>query len=565
VVTTTVAAANNRVGGLAGTNNTSGTISGSYAVGMVNAQGSGSAVGGLVGKNAGGVNNAYSMVVTSGTDSTVGGLAGENSGSIEHAFSVGATTGQNSTVGGLAGLNSGTFADSVWAINTSGQAKGVGSGPADGVQGLKWNDMLNSDNFAAWDTGVWGVTNGVLPYLKWQYKGTPSPALVFSGTLQGGSGQTVNAVYNGTQIGQGNVFGVNGFYYGVGLAESGVPTDGQMLLLYVTGDPNYKATGLYRLGGSGLGNGDLRRNTLIVDGGGTTVSNHDLQNALGANSALKSADVIYTYNVGKVTVNGDFEAHNYVLSKDRLLGTGGYGASLVTTGSITIDTPGDFIFNAGTREAAYHSPDNINLNNEQYITAGGDITITTGGSLIIKPGVLNYTELQAGGDITLVAKGGFVNYSGPKALVAGGRWLVYAPEQLIYSANTRLFYDARAYDYTLEFNRLLQWTDLAKAAGKSGELTYDARGGLVNDFTLWGTAYDPDVALSNSGNGFIFTAVNPAVRTPTPTQIQRRDAVSAAQSGSIRQLEPTDSAGSSQQSTEEDLSFLTILDGGVSI
>jgi len=100
----------------------------------------------------------------------------------------------------------------------------------------------------------------------------------------------------------------------------------------------------------------------------------------------------------------------------------------------------------------------------------------------------------------------------------------------------------------------------------SDELTYDARGGLANDFTLWSTEYDPNVVPSNAGNGFIFTAANPATQPLTPNQIERREAITAAQSGNSQSLEPVMLNITTQGSNEEeDLPFLTIIDKGVAI
>lgn len=583
MVETTGSAANNIVGGLVGTNDITREITGSYVTGLVSAQGDGSTVGGLAGKNDGKVEHSYSMVVTrsTGAGGNVGGLVGENTGTgtIRNAFSVGAVTGSGGNVGGLVGSNGGTITNALWATDTSGQANGVCSGPDTGVRGLTFADMRRSANYdGTWDAGKWGITDSFLPYLKWQYSTTPT--LAFTGTVEGGAGQRVNLVYNdyvngARQIGQAHVFGADGFYYGVG---TGTVQGNIQMLLYVAGDPNYKATSVL-LAGTGLTNGYLKKDTLYVDLTGASQPNIEvLRNAKGN---LATDDIIYDYDpFTGITVYGDLEAKNFQLEQGGTIYSGSNrGIRAVATGSaagsITINNDGDFIVNDGF--SADHQ--GVYPPGDQQIRADGDINITTGGYLVLRHGATTYTQLIAGGNITLTAKGGFANYSGANALSAGGRWLVYAPAQMIYPTDRALFFDYSLYPDVINGTNTYMMPDGTRRNIReltmdtaNGEIGYDVRGGLSGDFVLWGRNYGD--AIPAAGSGFIFAESSPLTRPLTPAQIQRREAVNAAQSdhnqtgagptGPDRRLDTAaPPLAKVPGESKETLPFLTVTDGGI--
>ncbi|TWH51617.1 filamentous hemagglutinin N-terminal domain-containing protein [Sporomusa sp. KB1] len=543
----TASGATSTAGGLVGINTSTGAITGSYDTSAVTVSGAASTAGGLVGENDGSITNSYSMIKTSGTGagSTIGGLAGINNGTIATSFSVGATTGTDSTVGGLVGVNNGTITDAVWCTTTSGQTTGIGSGSgtATNVQGLMWANMLKSSNFSTWDTSKWGITNGFLPYLQWQYDGTPTQS--FTGTVQGGTGETINVVftnYSGiTQTAaQAYEFGVDGFYYGMGTTS--VPTN-RAVLLYVAGDANYKANSIYRATSNGLTGSKLIKDTLFIDNSGATSdTDPSIWNVF---TTYQSPDeILYTFGtlngVSGLIVNGNLIANDISL--------GNSTNSIIATGSITITTPGDIMFNNNFHA---NNLDSFDLGNQQLVALGGDITITAGGNIILRHGATNTTELTASGDVTLVAGTGFLNDSGANAIVAGGRWLVYAPDQLIYSSNTALYYDARTYD------KLSRMT--SKVDSPSSELIYDARGGLTGDFVLWDGQSAPA-----TGSGFIFTAANPLTRPLTPAQLQRNAAITEALISNAR-LGSIVTPAADLAVSSETLPFLTIVGEGVAI
>ncbi|KPQ26548.1 MAG: bifunctional secretin / adhesin [Halomonas sp. HL-93] len=136
------------VGGLVGHNYKS-TVSNSYATG--NVEGSTDRVGGLVGynDNSSTVSNSYATgsVMGSGSGSDVGGLVGKNSVS---------TVSTSYNVGGLVGSNEGDVNASFWDTETTGQADSAGG------TGLSSTEMQNPSTFtdAGWDETVWSFGAG---------------------------------------------------------------------------------------------------------------------------------------------------------------------------------------------------------------------------------------------------------------------------------------------------------------------------------------------------------------------------------------------------------------------
>ena len=98
----------NRVGGLVGNNSGSGSISNSYATGTISA--TSDTAGGLVGNNdTGAISDSHANGNVSGGN-TIGGLVGKNtnSASITNSYAIGTATGTGGTVGGLVGNNEGS-------------------------------------------------------------------------------------------------------------------------------------------------------------------------------------------------------------------------------------------------------------------------------------------------------------------------------------------------------------------------------------------------------------------------------------------------------------------------
>ncbi|HOC58887.1 MAG TPA: GLUG motif-containing protein, partial [Smithellaceae bacterium] len=142
------------VGGLVGQNESTGSITGSYAACAVT--GSGYDVGGLVGQNFGPITDSYATGSVIGTSYRVGGLTGRNTSTITGSYATGAVTGNGYGyyIGGLAGWN-----DSAGVISDS-YATGA-------VTGKLYVGGLTGQNFGAITgshaignvTGVVGANN----------------------------------------------------------------------------------------------------------------------------------------------------------------------------------------------------------------------------------------------------------------------------------------------------------------------------------------------------------------------------------------------------------------------
>jgi len=135
------------VGGLVGDN--SGTINSSAARTNVNARANltGANSGGLVGYNSGRISNSY----TTGnviSKKGLGGLVGTNSfGTISNSYARTGLLSSPSTkdIGGLIGINAGTIDNSYWDITTSGQTGSAGG------NGLSDDQMRQQSSFSGWD------------------------------------------------------------------------------------------------------------------------------------------------------------------------------------------------------------------------------------------------------------------------------------------------------------------------------------------------------------------------------------------------------------------------------
>ncbi len=163
-----------QAGGLVGTNEQKGSISASYAIGVVGDVGTTSELGGLVGLNNGSISFSNSLGrVDCGNGCSGGGLVGNNSGSIANSYATGGVggtgrhtgglVGRNTTgstiyksyatgtvtarenAGGLVGENQGTITNGYW--NSSVNSTGIGQGTTTGATGLTADEMLVSKNF----------------------------------------------------------------------------------------------------------------------------------------------------------------------------------------------------------------------------------------------------------------------------------------------------------------------------------------------------------------------------------------------------------------------------------
>lgn len=163
---------NSAMGGLIGSNaGASATVRRSFATGGLSAKYFGN-LGGLVGENAGGsIDNSYAVGPVYAPGSTGGGVVGDSNGPISDCYAAGHISGN--WVGGFAGYDHapGSFADDYWDTDTSGIAdlsEGANYPRNDsGITGLT-GAQLQAGLPAGFDPSIWAEDtniNGGLPYL----------------------------------------------------------------------------------------------------------------------------------------------------------------------------------------------------------------------------------------------------------------------------------------------------------------------------------------------------------------------------------------------------------------
>jgi filamentous hemagglutinin family protein len=290
LATRALAGSNLGVGGLVGLN--AGVIQDAYAMGMVRGTvGATKAIADgstLMTADTGGLAAGMSRSTANALDPTsgltgVGGLVGINTGVIANAYATGYTTGTtaaNTGIGGLVGWNGGSVSDSFWDIQTTGLSSsdgGSGRSTAELMQQATY-PQYDAASGRGWDFGrTWGIVEGVsYPYFHWQFGAAPQ---IVSGTVEGaGGGNTVQALMNGAPL-RDTGTGANGFYYfalPAGTVGSKVP-----LLTYVA-DNAALSGGHLRLSDGGHQTGmDIAPQVLTVSSRAGSVANSDLATAAG--------------------------------------------------------------------------------------------------------------------------------------------------------------------------------------------------------------------------------------------------------------------------------------------
>jgi len=167
------------VGGLVGSVNRTGSISGAYATGAVENDGTAGAVGGLVGvvEADASVSNCYATGSVSGGYS--GGLISDNKGTVSNCYSIGYVDGDRA--GGLVLDNTGTVSNSFWNTGTSDQTSSSG-GTGKTTSELKTFDTFTNAGWSITEscdaTTIWGLCstrNSGYPYLTF-YTAPPTPS-----------------------------------------------------------------------------------------------------------------------------------------------------------------------------------------------------------------------------------------------------------------------------------------------------------------------------------------------------------------------------------------------------
>ncbi|NBU44304.1 MAG: filamentous hemagglutinin N-terminal domain-containing protein, partial [Betaproteobacteria bacterium] len=457
------------VGGFAGylsnTSSGSGSISNSYATGMVTATGdSAGGFAGYVDSNfTGSVSNVYAMGAVNGV-TNVGGLIGyADRGTFNSSYSTGYVNSSGASVGGsFGGLNSALltspstyrvvrnnlYFDTTTSNRSADATGGGGTGAATGLATSALQGVLPHTNFS---TGTWGTGVGLYPYLKTFYPSTPQ-AISGIAMLSNGSvaAQAQIGLYaNGLLLNGGTASsGVNGYYYEI-VGSGALRTDSTLSITSTTKlGANLTPSGQTNVAGMVYSDAQtLTSNNLsLVDGGtmvglkagltrqrtgamSATALNTDLDNTFGAtNRALFSTSLPTRSSLELTVTAASFDLNTPLSYSD----SGISNAGLITVTSAGANT--NVTLSGGTisssKEQAYNSA--LTLGSNQTLTgtsinanstlAGNGKNLNIVGTGSVGTGnfntggvVTNVAQLSVAGDSTLganVTTSGTQTYSG---------------------------------------------------------------------------------------------------------------------------------------------------------
>jgi filamentous hemagglutinin family protein len=613
-------------GGVAGYN--SGSILSAFfgpadsgLVAKVLSDGANSSVGGIAGYNSGTIADTISLAVvsSSGAGSKVGGLIGDNAGgSLDTSYTLGAVIGTaDSSVGGLIGSNSGTVANAIWNKASSGRQNGVGTG-TDAGTALTYTQMLqgNADYWPGWSAFTnWNTySSGVFPGFSW------SPTYMLYGrVMDGGPGVTVTK-YDYDWVSRNilpyttETIGADGLFLMTAGGTQYNSTGGNPhTVLFTVADQPYKANSIYAVGAAGSTVFyDMKKDTLLFsvpDGQNKRFNFKNVFDSPIVSGAVALAladnysDLLFTMApvylvpgdahdpggvhdtiyLSSLDVAGNFEAKNFdwytLAGEDKTYVSAGSVTTHQTAyanGDITIDNsqkPVSVYSYAGNRVVNGYKQLTSAGGKEAKFVADGDITLTENENIAIGSG--SGPRIIAGGDVTITTGGMFINWAGPDAIQAGGRYLVYASDMLLTSwvspespssekdyrdvSNVLkdLFFGTRYNDYTYKTAMQLMYPN--------DHLVVDTRGGLPG-FVQWGYQ-GGDVP---AGSGFVYTAGDPGTvgrlwMTPGyfGEQDRRQWAADTAQADNAGR--PGLAADSATPDVRDGILQATIVDGGVAL
>lgn len=391
------------VGGLVGLTSES-NISNSYATG--NATSTGDDAGGLVGDNGStSISNSYASGDVSGV-SRVGGLVGNNtkpsdsfSSDITNSYANGRVTGSGSDIGGLVGKNyqyhphymvwydAGTITGSFWNTETTGQSSSAGGGT-----GITTAQMQQLSTFvdAGWDISDQGDDGKV-----WRiYEGSTTPLLrsFMQGVTLDTSITGGNKTYDG-QVASGNVS-----------YSSAGPIDSSQIhgnLNYVSNSAN---AGAYSLGTGNLSFSDtLYSGQLGYD---ISYSGNPSLNIAKADATVTANSRTVTYNGAVQSVTG-YSVDGLVNGEDAsvldsLVEAGGSGRN---AGSYTHSLSGsDNNYNLSFVDGSLTIEQAALTVSTTDVTKTYDGSTSANGSAIVTGGTLYGSDSLSGGDFAFLDK-----------------------------------------------------------------------------------------------------------------------------------------------------------------
>ena len=482
------------IGGLVGLNDgisTSylGTITGSYATGLVNPGADSLDIGGLVGRATvdGQIADSYATgAVEAPGGSDVGGLAGRTGGAISGSYSTGLVQASGSDVGGFVGYdyNPGDITNSYWDMSTSGIGATQGAGSVSNDSGItgETTSGLQGALPSGFSSSVWGTGAGLYPYLLRQYpSGTPQSISGIAYTDAGVTPDvydTVSALANGDTLTSGASVGANGYYYillapgtlsnsqvlttssyGAALAEN-VSGSVSGMNLYINTLNNVTSAALYSTAQSGEAadlataeGGNSAAQTFVSELGNYQVTSSAANFKVDEAIDLSGTNVEVADPAGNITVSA---AQSWSNANTLTLNAGG---------SLTID-----------------APISVNGAGGVVLDAGYDTTTVPGNSLL---------ELSFGnGDNIAYATGTGEGISGQSLAINGTPYtLVYSTTDL-QNINSNLNGNY-ALANALDASSVTNWTPLGvdssgniQNSGNGFNGAFEGLGNTISNFTL---------------------------------------------------------------------------------
>ncbi|MHB8370294.1 MAG: YDG domain-containing protein [Leptospirales bacterium] len=375
------------VGGLVGLTLSNTTVSSSYYGTNANSGGtvSGgvSATGGLVGANAGTIENSevgldYGIHVN-GSQGSVGGLAGSNSGTVTDSYANANQSTSGATSGGLVGTNSGSVSYSFYNNGTS----QTNNNPIGSSSGGTANDAIGiaASSFGSQSTFTSATSNNGNVNPSWNFstvwiQGAHVPLLLGILPVETVTSSNASQIYSGSSSNNGAVITTSGWSG----ATSQNLASGSLSYSYGSGAPNAGSyaitpsgltvnTSSFTTMHSGVGSIVYQNGTLLITPKALTVTVTDPTMVYNGtqNGTLSSSNVSISGWVGSegATINAGSSAPTVTFSPTTgvsatpTVGSSNVGSDLTATASIG---DSNLTANSGTNLSNYTLPASVTVN-----------------------------------------------------------------------------------------------------------------------------------------------------------------------------------------------------------